>query len=106
MTTGAPQSTPAATAARRRRPRQVGRVTSLAGAKSVVVQVDRRVAHGQYGKIVSRKSTFMAHDEHGRCGLGDLVEIVSSRPLSARKRWRVCRILQAGAAVAEAEPST
>src|SRR5688572_865115 len=73
---------------------QVGTVKSIAGRQSVVVQVNRRVLHPRYAKYISRSSKFMAHDERNECGLGDLVEIVSSRPLSARKRWRVRRIVE------------
>jgi small subunit ribosomal protein S17 len=80
----------------RRRMRQVGRVQSVAGLKSVVVQVDRRVGHGRYGKFVGKRSKFMAHDEKQQCGVGDVVEIVSTRPLSASKRWRVAKILVRG----------
>lgn len=83
----------------RRRVRQTGTVTSIAGSKSVVVQVDRRVGHGRYGKFVGKRSKFMAHDEKGACGLGDLVEIVSCRPLSARKRWRVAKVVGRAAQV-------
>ena len=83
-----------------RRVRQVGTVKSIAGAKSVVVQVNRRTGHGRYGKIVAQSSKFMAHDEAGSCTLGDVVEIAACRPLSARKRWRVSRIVKRGAQLA------
>ena len=78
----------------RRRVRQQGLVASISGKKSVVVQVERRVQHPRYQKIVGRREKFMAHDEENACGVGDLVEIVQSRPLSARKRWRVSRIVR------------
>ena len=78
----------------RRRMRQVGRVSSVAGTKSVVVQVDRRVGHERYGKYVSKRSKFMAHDERSECSPGDVVEIVACRPLSARKRWRVRSVVE------------
>lgn len=72
---------------------RVGVVVSDAMDKTVVVQVDRRVQHPKYLKFVSRRSKFMAHDENGTCSVGDRVEIRETRPLSARKRWRVVRIL-------------
>ena len=78
----------------RRRVRQQGTVASISGAKSVVVQVERRVKHERYDKFIRRRSKFMAHDEAGACGVGDLVEIVSSRPLSASKRWRIARVVR------------
>jgi small subunit ribosomal protein S17 len=76
-----------------RRQTQIGTVTSVAGKQSIVVQVDRRVRHPRYHKFLSRRSKFMAHDERNECAVGDVVEIVASRPLSARKRWRVRTII-------------
>ncbi len=73
--------------------------------KSVVVRVNRIVSHGLYERYVRRSATFMAHDEKNACKTGDTVEIVESRPLSARKRWRVQRIVKrAVEAAREAEP--
>jgi len=86
------------------RPTQIGTVTSIAGKQSVVVRVDRRVLHPRYQKIVSRQTKFMAHDERDECRVGDVVEIVSSRPLSARKRWRVRSVVErAGGPAVETE---
>ena len=59
-----------------------------------VVQVDRRVRHPRYHKFLSRRSKFMAHDERNECAVGDVVEIVASRPLSKSKRWRVRSIVE------------
>lgn len=73
---------------------KVGTVVSLAGAKSVVVQVETMVMHPLYHRFVKRSRKFMAHDENGECGLGDKVQIVECRPLSRRKRFRVQRILE------------
>ncbi len=61
--------------------------------RSVVVEVERLVPHGKYRRVIRRRSKFMAHDEVG-CQVGDRVRIVSTRPLSARKRWRVLEVLQ------------
>jgi len=72
---------------------QVGTVTSTAMQKTVRVAVDRLVKHVLYKKTLRRTSTFLAHDEEGSCKIGDRVRIVETRPLSARKRWRVTEIL-------------
>lgn len=87
----------------RRRVRQVGTVASVAGIKSVVVRVDRRVLHPRYHKYVGRRKKLMAHDENQECGVGDLVEVVASRPLSARKRWRVARVVRKAVIPGEVE---
>lgn len=73
---------------------KIGTVVSLAGAKSVVVQVESMVMHPLYHRFVKRSRKFMAHDENGECKLGDKVQIVECRPLSRRKRFRVQRILE------------
>jgi len=72
---------------------QVGIVTSAAMMKTVTVAVDRLVQHSIYKKTVRRTSQFLAHDEEGSCRVGDRVRIVETRPLSARKRWRVVEVL-------------
>jgi small subunit ribosomal protein S17 len=74
---------------------RVGVVTSDKMDKSVVVRVDRIVKHEKYKRYVRRRAKFMAHDETNACKVGDTVEIVESRPLSLRKRWRVRRIVRA-----------
>lgn len=55
--------------------------------KSITVRVERRVRHQAYGKIITLSKKFMAHDETNEFKAGDDVEIIESRPLSARKRW-------------------
>lgn len=80
--------------------RRIGTVVSSKPDKSVVVKVDRRVKHGLYKRYVKKGNRFMAHDENNRCKVGDTVEIIESRPLSARKRWRVRRIVRS-AVIAE-----
>ena len=72
---------------------QVGIVTSTKMDKTVAVAVDRRVQHRLYKKILRRTSKFLAHDENNACKVGDRVRIVETRPLSARKRWRVEKVL-------------
>ena len=71
-----------------------GRVVSDKMNKSVVVKVERQVRHGVYGKALRRTSKFMAHDEANEAKVGDRVAIVEARPLSARKRWVVTRVVE------------
>lgn len=85
----------AAAAPQRRRATKVGVVTSDKMQKTVTVRVDRIVQHDRYKRYMKRSSKFMAHDETGQCQIGDTVEIVESRPLAARKRWRVRRVIRA-----------
>jgi small subunit ribosomal protein S17 len=70
-----------------------GTVVSAKMAKSVVVAVERQVRHGLYGKQQRLTSRFMAHDEQNESRVGDTVALVSSRPISRRKRWVVTRIV-------------
>ena len=79
---------------RGRRQTKVGRVVSNKMQKTVVVAVTNPVVHSLYHRFVKRTSTFHAHDEENRCQVGDVVEIVSSRPLSKLKRWRVNQIVR------------
>ena len=62
--------------------------------KTVVVEVEDRVKHALYGKVMRRTSRLKAHDEANACGIGDRVQIMETRPLSATKRWRVVEILE------------
>jgi small subunit ribosomal protein S17 len=89
-------SAPAAKAARAHRSQKVGAVVSDKMQKTVVVRVDRLVRHTKYRRYVRRTSKFMAHDELGAT-IGDKVRIVETRPMSARKRWRVIEIVQKAA---------
>jgi len=75
------------------RAQKVGVVASDKMEKTVVVRVDRLIKHPKYRRYVRRTSKFMAHDETG-ASIGDKVRIVETRPLSARKRWRVVEIVQ------------
>jgi small subunit ribosomal protein S17 len=79
----------------RHRQEKVGIVTSTKMQKTVVVEVRRRVAHPVYKRIVTRRSKFMVHDEHGKAHEGDMVRIVESRPLSKNKRWSLKEVLRA-----------
>lgn len=77
---------------RGRRSEKVGVVASDKMEKTVIVRVDRLVKHPKYRRYVRRTSKFMAHDEFG-AKVGDKVRIMETRPMSARKRWRVVEIL-------------
>lgn len=86
----------AAAGSRANRSQKVGTVASDKMTKTVIVRVDRLVRHRKYRRYVRRTSKFMAHDELGAT-VGDKVRIVETRPLSARKRWRVIEIVQKAA---------
>ena len=73
---------------------KVGIVTSTKMQKTIVVEVRRRVAHPVYKRIVTKRSKFMAHDEHRKAHEGDMVRIVESRPLSKNKRWSLKEVLR------------
>ncbi|HXU07535.1 MAG TPA: 30S ribosomal protein S17 [Blastocatellia bacterium] len=77
----------------RHRQEKVGLVTSDKMQKTVVVRVERQVKHPKYRRYIRRRTKFMAHDELG-AHVGDIVRIIETRPLSARKRWRVAEIVQ------------
>ena len=79
---------------RSRRKVREGLVVSDKMDKTVVVLVEDRVKHALYGKVMRRTSKLKAHDEQNDCGVGDRVQIMETRPLSATKRWRVVEILE------------
>src|SRR5262249_9047842 len=81
----------------RHRQEKVGIVTSTKMQKTIVVEVRRRVAHPVYKRIVTKRSKFMAHDEHGKAHEGDMVRIVQSRPLSKNKRGSLKEVIRAAA---------
>jgi small subunit ribosomal protein S17 len=72
---------------------RIGIVVSNKMTKTVVVVVERRMKHGQYGKYLTVKKKFKAHDETNACGIGDRVRISETRPMSKEKRWRVAEIV-------------
>ena len=72
---------------------KVGIVVSAKMAKTIVVEVKRKVAHPLYRRIVTRKSKFYAHDEKGLAQVGDQVLIVECRPISKLKRWRLTEVI-------------
>ena len=73
---------------------RTGRVTSDRMDKTVVVTVDRLVRHPLYGKTIKRRSKLYAHDENNECGMGDIVRIAETRPVSKTKRWRVIEVVR------------
>jgi len=79
---------------RGQRKERQGVVVSKSGIKSIVVLVERRSQHPVYGKTVRQFKKFHVHDEKDEAGLGDLVRIVESRPLSRLKRWRLIEIVE------------
>jgi len=75
---------------------KVGKVVSDQNAKTIVVEVHRRKKHPRYHKYIKVRKRFMAHDEEERATVGDVVRIIESRPLSARKRWELAQIVTRG----------
>jgi small subunit ribosomal protein S17 len=71
-----------------------GYVTSDKMDKTIVVEVEDRVKHPLYGKVIRRTSKIKAHDEQNAAGIGDMVLISETRPLSATKRWRLVEIVE------------
>ena len=88
------QETQAAAQERSNRKSRQGYVVSDKMDKTVVVEVEDRVKHALYGKVLRRSSKINVHDEANAAGVGDRVLIMETRPLSATKRWRVVEILE------------
>jgi small subunit ribosomal protein S17 len=83
---------------------KVGQVVSAKMAKTIVVEVTRRVPHPLYKRIITKHNKFYAHDEERRANVGDMVRIIECRPLSRLKRWRLGEIIRKAVQVsAEAE---
>lgn len=74
------------------RKQRKGRVISKSGDKSIVVLVERRVRHPLYGKVLRRTKRHHTHDEGNVAAVGDIVNIVESRPISKSKRWRLVNV--------------
>jgi len=88
------ENTAETTTARNDRKVRRGYVVSDKMDKTVVVEVEDRVKHPLYGKVIRRTSKVKAHDENNSAGVGDLVRIMETRPLSATKRWRLLDIVE------------
>jgi len=95
--TPAAPPTEAEAPARRRRKMEVGVVTSDKMDKTRRVEIERLVPHPKYGKFLRRRTICHAHDASNATHVGDIVEIMETRPLSKLKRWRVVRVVRAGA---------
>ena len=78
---------------RGRRKTRIGRVVSDKMDKTVVVAVESTSRHPLYKKTIKRRKTFLVHDEHDKCKIGDVVKIVETKPISKLKRWRVVEII-------------
>ncbi|MFA9221037.1 MAG: 30S ribosomal protein S17 [Sediminibacterium sp.] len=76
------------------RKERTGTVTSNKMDKSIVVAVEMKIMHPKYGKFVKQTKKFMAHDETGECGVGDVVKIMETRPMSKLKRWRMVEVIE------------
>ena len=94
-----PTSRPASpvASARRRRKTEIGVVTSDKMNKTRRVEIETLYPHPKYGKMLRRRTVCHAHDEANQSHLGDMVEIMETRPLSKLKRWRVVQIVRQGA---------
>ena len=79
---------------------KIGAVLSSKMAKTIVVEVIRRVPHPLYKRIITKRKKFYAHDEESRAKLGDVVRIIECRPLSKLKRWRLGEVVRRAAQVA------
>jgi small subunit ribosomal protein S17 len=89
-----PKHTPATPKPRGRRKTRIGYVVSDKMQKTIVVELEDRMRHPLYGKIIRTTKKVTAHDEHGDAGIGDRVSLMETRPLSATKRWRLVEILE------------
>src|ERR1700756_2676813 len=92
--TKGPQRTPRTEKPRGRRKTAIGYVVSDKMQKTIVVELEDRVKHPLYGKIIRTTKKVKAHDENGDAGIGDRVSLMETRPLSATKRWRLVEILE------------
>lgn len=73
---------------------RVGVVVSTKMNKSILVAMERKVAHPIYNKYFKKTTKLMAHDENNECGVGDTVKIMETRPLSKNKKWRLVEIIE------------
>ncbi len=78
------------------RKQKVGVVSSNKMEKTIVVKVERSMLHPKYGKRMKKTQKYFAHDEKNECGIGDMVRIMETRPLSKNKTWRLVEIIKKG----------
>ena len=76
------------------RKERIGEVISSKMDKTIVIAVKTKMKHPMYGKFVNKTSKFYAHDEENTCGIGDVVRIMETRPLSKTKKWRLVEIIE------------
>ena len=79
---------------RNSRKERQGVVVSAAGDKTCVVKVEARKRHPLYGKMITRSTKFHTHDENNECGIGDVVRIMETRPMSKLKHWRLIEVVE------------
>jgi small subunit ribosomal protein S17 len=89
-----PKNTPATPKPRGRRKTRIGYVVSDKMQKTIVVELEDRMRHPLYGKIIRTTKKVKAHDENSVAGIGDRVSLMETRPMSATKRWRLVEILE------------
>ncbi len=89
-----PKHTPADPKTRGRRKTRIGYVVSDKMQKTIVVELEDRMRHPKYGKIIRTTKKVKVHDENSTAGIGDRVALMETRPLSATKRWRLVEILE------------
>jgi len=73
---------------------RTGTVVSAKSNKTITVLIERLVRHPLYGKVVKRNAKLMAHDENNEARIGDIVEVMETRPISRTKRWRLSRMVE------------
>ena len=78
---------------------KIGQVVSTKMAKTIVIEVTRRVPHPLYKRIIAKRKKFYAHDEDGTAKMGDVVRIIECRPLSKLKRWQLGDVVRRAAQV-------
>lgn len=76
-----------------------GRVVSNKMDKTITVLIERREKHPVYGKYMTRSSKIHAHDENNQCGIGDIVTVAESRPISKSKTWKLLEVVESVAQV-------
>ncbi len=84
---------------------KVGEVVSTKMAKTIVVEVSRRVPHPLYKRIIGKRKKFYAHDEDGTAKMGDVVRIIECRPMSKLKRWQLTDVIRRSALAGAPQPA-
>jgi len=77
-----------------KRKTRIGLVTSNKMEKSITVSIEKRVKHPIYKKYFKKTTKFMAHDAKNECGIGDIVKIMETKPMSKNKRWRLVEVVE------------